>query len=97
MTVGDRVVLNGSPGEGEIIHDFREGSVAVGWDGVGVRHHHVSQLSPAPAPVDRAAIIAAEREREAQAQRWEAQPDPYEPGPYTGDEPDYDGFCADYE
>lgn len=23
--------------------------------------------------------------------------EPYEPGPYTGDEPDHDGFCADYD
>lgn len=26
---------------------------------------------------------------------WEDAPEPYEPGPYTGDEPDWDGFCSD--
>lgn len=96
MTVGQRVILNGSPGEGEVLAVHGEGSVSVGWEGIGLRIHHESQLAPAPAD-DRAARIAAEREREAQAQRWEAEPEPYEPGPYTGDEPDWDNFCADYE
>ena len=27
---------------------------------------------------------------------YQSYPEPYEPGPYTGDEPDWDNFYADY-
>lgn len=93
FTIGQRVVLAGSPGEGEILHDYREGSVAVGWDGIGMRVHHVSQLAPAPTAAE---VAQARREREEALARaeWEAGPDPYEPSPYNGDEPDYDGWCG---
>lgn len=94
MTVGDRVVLRGSAGTGEVLHVHGEGSVSVGWEGVGCRIHHESQLAPAPAPVDRDAVIRAARAAEAEAMRWDAEPEPYEPGPYTGDDPDYDGWCG---
>jgi hypothetical protein len=45
---GMRVVLKGSPGEGEVLHVFGEGAVTVGWDRVGARIYHESQLAPAP-------------------------------------------------
>jgi hypothetical protein len=43
------------------------------------------------------AAVEASRAKEEAAARaeWEAGPDPYEPGPYTGDEPDWDGWCGD--
>lgn len=94
FTIGQQVMLAGSPGVGEVLHDYLEGSVAVGWDGIGMRVHHVSQLRDA---AEERARLARERE-EARAQaEWEAGPDPYEPGPYTGDDPDWGGFCGDYE
>lgn len=94
FAVGQRVVLAGSPGTGEVLHVFGEGSIAVGWDGLGMRHHHESQLRDA---AEQAREQARAREEARAAAEWEAGPDPYEPGPYTGDDPDWGGFCGDYE
>jgi len=42
---GVKVRVKGSPGTGEVLHNYGEGSVAVGWEGgVGMRVHHWSQL-----------------------------------------------------
>jgi len=47
LHVGQRVMLAGSPGEGEVLAIHGEGSVSVGWDGFGLRIHHESQLRDA--------------------------------------------------
>lgn len=90
FTIGQQVELAGSPGVGEVLHVFGEGSIAVGWDGIGLRHHHESQLRLAEEAARER--IRAREERLAR-EEWEAGPDPYEPGPYTGDDPD-DGWCG---
>lgn len=41
---GVKVRVKGSPGIGEVLHNYGEGSVAVGWEGVGLRVMHWSQL-----------------------------------------------------
>jgi hypothetical protein len=91
FSIGQRVMLAGSPGTGEVLHVFGEGSIAVGWDGIGMRHHHESQLRDAER--EERAQARAREEARARAE-WEAGPDPYEPGPYTGDDPDPDGWCG---
>lgn len=47
FAAGQQVMLAGSPGTGEVLHDYGEGSIAVGWEGIGMRIHHVSQLRDA--------------------------------------------------
>ena len=94
FTIGQRVELAGSPGQGEVLHVFGEGSIAVGWDGIGMRHHHESQLRDATECARERVAAAREREAALVAAEWDAGPDPYEPGPYTGNDPDYDGWCG---
>jgi hypothetical protein len=56
-----------------------------------MRVHHESQLRDAAA--EERAQARAREEARAQAE-WDAGPEPYEPSPYNGDEPDYDGWCG---